>query len=121
MNGTGERWNGAAGTGWQEWATPCPWNRRLSQPEKAIFRPGWPIIGPTTNRDARATHLKFDELSRALQAADNALIRAEDASDEEMRGRKAHYDVLSHEHAPLSPRHADPAAKAQGRAPRSAN
>lgn len=42
------------------------------------------LIQNTQNRDARATHLKLDELIRAIDPARNALIDIEDMEDEEL-------------------------------------
>ncbi len=43
------------------------------------------LIQNTQNRDALATHLKLDELIRAVSKARNKLIDLEDMSDEELR------------------------------------
>ena len=42
------------------------------------------LIQATQNRDARAIHLKLDELIRHVQGARNSLIALEDLSDEEL-------------------------------------
>src|SRR5919109_1073418 len=42
------------------------------------------LIQHTQNRDARATHLKLDELIRSLKAARNKLIDLEDCTDAEL-------------------------------------
>jgi low affinity Fe/Cu permease len=42
------------------------------------------LIQNTQNRDARALHLKLDELLRSLKAARNRLIDLENCSDEEI-------------------------------------
>jgi low affinity Fe/Cu permease len=42
------------------------------------------MIQNTQNRDSRAIHLKLDELIRALDAARNGLVDAEDLPDEEL-------------------------------------
>jgi low affinity Fe/Cu permease len=60
------------------------------------------LIQNTQNRDAKAMHLKLDELIHALQAADNALMRAEDETDEDLAALKRQYEALSREHAALS-------------------
>ena len=59
------------------------------------------LIQNTQNRDAKAMHLKLDELIRAIGEADNALISAEDDTDEELAELKAKYDALCHEHDEL--------------------
>src|SRR5947208_1851045 len=43
------------------------------------------LIQATQNRDARAIHLKLDELIRALKAARNVFADLEDATDEELK------------------------------------
>jgi low affinity Fe/Cu permease len=42
------------------------------------------LIQNTQNRDSVAVHLKLDEIIRAIEGAENAIIAAEDASDEEL-------------------------------------
>lgn len=42
------------------------------------------LVQNTQDRDAKATHLKLDELIKALGKARNSLINAEDLSDEEL-------------------------------------
>jgi low affinity Fe/Cu permease len=46
------------------------------------------LIQNTQNRDAKAVHLKLDELIRALKDARNELVDLEDLSDEELRSSK---------------------------------
>ena len=43
------------------------------------------LIQNTQNRDAKAMHLKLDELIRALKKARNELVDLEDLSDDELR------------------------------------
>lgn len=43
------------------------------------------LIQNTQNRDAKAVHLKLDELIRALEGARNHLVDLEDLSDEELK------------------------------------
>lgn len=43
------------------------------------------LIQNTQNRDAKAVHLKLDELIRAIRDARNALVDLEDLSDEELK------------------------------------
>jgi low affinity Fe/Cu permease len=43
------------------------------------------LIQNTQNRDAKAIHLKLDELIRAMKGARNALVDLEDLSDEELK------------------------------------
>lgn len=52
------------------------------------------LIQNTQNRDAKALHLKLDELINAVGPADDKLIDAEDMSDEELRKiRKIYSDI----------------------------
>lgn len=60
------------------------------------------LIQNTQNRDSKAIHLKLDELINALKAADNALIPAEEATDEELAERKARYRKLAEQADALS-------------------
>jgi low affinity Fe/Cu permease len=46
------------------------------------------IIQNTQNRDARATHIKLDELLRAVAGARGSLADAEDRTDEELQDLK---------------------------------
>jgi len=43
------------------------------------------LIQNTQNRDARAIHLKLDEIIRAIQAANNNMINIEALSDKELQ------------------------------------
>src|SRR5205823_8395107 len=43
------------------------------------------LIQNTQNRDARAIHLKLDEIIRAIRPADNNMIDIEKLSDEELQ------------------------------------
>jgi low affinity Fe/Cu permease len=43
------------------------------------------LIQNTQNRDAKAVHLKLDEIIRALKGARNQLVDLEDLSDEELK------------------------------------
>jgi low affinity Fe/Cu permease len=43
------------------------------------------LIQNTQNRDAKAVHLKLDELIRAIKGARNRLVDLEDLSDEELK------------------------------------
>jgi len=44
------------------------------------------LIQNTQNRDAKAMHLKLDELIRAIQGARNRLVDLEKLSDDELKG-----------------------------------
>jgi low affinity Fe/Cu permease len=65
------------------------------------------LIQNTQNRDSKAIHLKLDELINAVQAADDALIPAEDATEEELVERKARYELLAKQAAAASEEMAD--------------
>ena len=60
------------------------------------------LIQNTQNRDALAMHLKLDELIHAMEATDDALIRAEDETVEELAALKQKYEALSREHDALT-------------------
>jgi len=68
------------------------------------------LVQNTQNRDALAVHLKLDELIRALEGADDDLMRAEDETDAELAALKARYRGLAIEHARLQARLAAAAA-----------
>ena len=63
------------------------------------------LIQNTQNRDAMAMQLKLDELIRATEAADNAIIRAEDETDEELAALKRQYGALIDAHEALIDEH----------------
>ena len=52
------------------------------------------IIQNTQNRDAKAVHLKLDEIIRALKGARNELVDLEDLSDEELTRLEAQFKEL---------------------------
>ncbi|HVE81402.1 MAG TPA: low affinity iron permease family protein, partial [Myxococcales bacterium] len=52
------------------------------------------IIQTTQNRDARAVHLKLDELIRAQRHARNFFADLEDATDEELRALQVEFRKL---------------------------
>ena len=49
------------------------------------------LIQNTQNRDARAIHLKLDELIEAVSDARNELVDIENSPDEELKQREAEY------------------------------
>ncbi|MFN8594442.1 MAG: low affinity iron permease family protein [Thermomicrobiales bacterium] len=59
------------------------------------------LIQNTQNRDAMAVHLKLDEIIRAIESANNAIIGAEDETDEELDLLKQQYAALRVEHETL--------------------
>jgi low affinity Fe/Cu permease len=56
------------------------------------------LIQNTQNRDAKAIHLKLDELIRAMQGARNALVDLEDLTDAELEQLEKQFRRL-HERA----------------------
>jgi low affinity Fe/Cu permease len=56
------------------------------------------LIQNTQNRDALAVHLKLDEIISALREADNALMHAEDDTEDELAELKRKYRELGGEH-----------------------
>jgi low affinity Fe/Cu permease len=70
------------------------------------------LIQNTQNRDAKAVHLKLDELIRALKSARNELVDLEDLSDEELKKLEGQFQRMRKraENDDGSPsRHAEPA------------
>src|SRR5688572_9362388 len=66
------------------------------------------LIQNTQNRDARAIHLKLDELIRGVKQARNSLVDLEDMSDEDLdklqeefrRFRESHERAHGHQEVP---------------------
>lgn len=52
------------------------------------------LIQNTQNRDARAIHLKLDEIIRALRSARNQMINIEKLSDDELEDLAAQYEKI---------------------------
>src|SRR5215469_17713703 len=52
------------------------------------------LIQNTQNRDARALHLKLDEVIRAIRSAHNEMISIEHLPDQELEGLTKHYERL---------------------------
>ena len=52
------------------------------------------LIQNTQNRDAKAVHLKLDELIRALSGARNKLVDLEKLSDDELKNLEAEFEKL---------------------------
>src|ERR687883_884142 len=52
------------------------------------------LIQNTQNRDAKAIHLKLDELIRSLKGARNGLINLEELSDEELKQLHSEFQRL---------------------------
>jgi low affinity Fe/Cu permease len=72
------------------------------------------LIQNTQNRDAKAMHLKLDELIRSIDAADNEIIVAEDNTDEDLVKLKEMYERLSQEHAALQAQVGKSSRRGQG-------
>ena len=75
------------------------------------------LIQNTQNRDAKAMHLKLDELIRAIKNARNELVDLEDLSDEELKkiGEQFRRMRQRAENDDTSPsRHADPVETTAG-------
>ena len=52
------------------------------------------LIQNTQNRDARAVHLKLDELIRAIKGARNQLVSLEEMSDEELDALQREFEKV---------------------------
>jgi low affinity Fe/Cu permease len=68
------------------------------------------LIQNTQNRDAKAVHLKLDELIRALKTARNALVDLEDLSEEDLKRLQKQFERVRKkaEHLGTSSREAAP-------------
>jgi low affinity Fe/Cu permease len=68
------------------------------------------LIQNTQNRDAKAVHLKLDELIRALKDARNELVNLEDLSDEDLKRLEKQFQLMRKraEHDGSPSRHAEP-------------
>jgi low affinity Fe/Cu permease len=65
------------------------------------------LVQNTQNRDARAIHLKLDELIRAVRGARTAMVALENSTDEELAELQADFERLhrrlaSHAHRPAA-------------------
>ncbi len=56
------------------------------------------LIQNTQNRDARALHLKLDEIIRSLRSAHNDMINIEKLSDEELAEMAKRYERIREEY-----------------------
>ncbi|SRR6266480_2592827 len=74
------------------------------------------LIQNTQNRDAKAMHLKLDELIRAIKSARNELVDLEELSDEELQRLEGQFRRMRKraEQDDSPSRHVDPAESAQG-------
>jgi low affinity Fe/Cu permease len=76
------------------------------------------LIQNTQNRDAKAIHIKLDELIRAVRAARNEVIDIEDETDEELALLQQRYRSLHEEAAGVAARlHQARARRASARSP----
>ena len=55
------------------------------------------LIQNTQNRDAKAIHLKLDEIIRSIHRAHNEMIHIEKLSDEELEGLSGEYEQIRKE------------------------
>jgi low affinity Fe/Cu permease len=53
------------------------------------------LIQNTQNRDSEAMHIKLDELIRAIEGAQNALLNLEDLDQGELDGIRSEYEALA--------------------------
>ena len=58
------------------------------------------LIQNTQNRDAKAIHLKLDEIIRSIHRAHNEMIDIEKLSDEELEGLSGEYEQIRKEGEP---------------------
>jgi low affinity Fe/Cu permease len=56
------------------------------------------LIQNTQNRDAKAIHLKLDELLRAVESARTAMVDLEDCNDEELECLQRQFEQLRRRH-----------------------
>src|SRR5207249_4110012 len=67
------------------------------------------LIQNTQNRDAKAIHLKLDELIRSIQGARNRLVDLEDLTDEELKQLQEEFKrIHDREHENGEQNHHDP-------------
>jgi low affinity Fe/Cu permease len=60
------------------------------------------LIQNTQNRDAKALHLKLDELIRSIQGARNSLVNLEELSDDELETLQKQFRRISEHYARIS-------------------
>ena len=60
------------------------------------------LIQNTQNRDAKALHLKLDELIRSMQGARNTMVDLEELSDEELEKYQQQFRRMSKHYAKMS-------------------
>jgi low affinity Fe/Cu permease len=59
------------------------------------------LIQNTQNRDAKAIHLKLDELLRGVEGARTGMVDLEDLSDEDLKKLQEQFQSLREKHATL--------------------
>src|SRR6266496_3236516 len=59
------------------------------------------LIQNTQNRDAKAIHLKLDELLRGVEGARNSMVDLEDLSDEDLKKLQQQFQQLREKNATL--------------------
>ena len=76
------------------------------------------LIQNTQNRDAKAVHLKLDELIRALKGARNKLVDLEKMSDEDLKELEQEFERIHQkaDHATHAAHNAEHAAEKAGHA-----
>lgn len=60
------------------------------------------LIQNTQNRDAKALHLKLDELIRSIQGARNSMVNLEELSDDELETLQKQFRRISEHYAKVS-------------------
>jgi low affinity Fe/Cu permease len=60
------------------------------------------LIQNTQNRDAKALHLKLDELIRSMQGARNTMVNLEELSDDELEQLQKQFRRISEHYAHIS-------------------
>jgi len=63
------------------------------------------LIQNTQNRDARAIHLKLDEIIRAIRAANNSMINIEVLSDKELQALSDQFEKIRTQRSSSAGRH----------------
>jgi low affinity Fe/Cu permease len=64
------------------------------------------VIQNSSNRSAKATQLKLDEVIRALESARNEIIGLDKATESTMKEREAEFDLLASGSEPAKNRRA---------------
>jgi len=69
----------------------------MTPESRATMSGGFQIIQNTQNRDARAIHLKLDEVIHAIGKAHDEMIQIEALSDKDLDGLAAHFKRIRRE------------------------